>query len=106
VRCGRNLARAMLFVFGFYRIREDHRRAAAAQVPNSNLDSGFLLLARLLDSPRYLAMEERDVVRGRPSCSCVCCLTCLTELETHIHGNVTVYNLSLFVPKLKPASPV
>jgi lysophosphatidylcholine acyltransferase/lyso-PAF acetyltransferase len=39
VRCGRNLARAMLFVFGFYRIRVDHRRAAAAQVPNSNLDS-------------------------------------------------------------------
>ncbi|XP_047095360.1 lysophospholipid acyltransferase LPEAT1-like [Lolium rigidum] len=31
VRCGRNLARAMLFVFGFYRIREDHRRVAGAQ---------------------------------------------------------------------------
>ncbi|XP_047094373.1 lysophospholipid acyltransferase LPEAT1-like [Lolium rigidum] len=31
VRCGRNLARAMLFVFGFYRIRVDHRRVAHAE---------------------------------------------------------------------------
>ncbi|KAM0864550.1 hypothetical protein ACQ4PT_043839 [Festuca glaucescens] len=31
VRCGRALARAMLFVFGFYRIREHHRRVAHAE---------------------------------------------------------------------------